>query len=311
MRWPWQRKTKTAELVLGIELHNQQVFAVVRNAHGVIACYRPPVDEQGTLGLESWLREHGWQELETTVSLDPLDYETHLIEAPNVADDELNDAVRFRIKDVLSQPVEQCVLQTYRLASDAYRGRSAMVMVVATRRDWVQQWVDWCKQQSLTLQAITITELSLLHIVAQLEPETSVGVLRLNANDSVLYVYQSGSLYLTRKLEVCADALQPVANEGAFELVNDPHFDRLTLEMQRSLDYFESQLGVGAIGQIWVLLPDHQLDDSRLVELEQVLNLPVRTLSLETQFNHSEDGLPLTAALVTALGASLSYELDD
>ncbi|MBE0482521.1 MAG: hypothetical protein IBX52_03370 [Bacterioplanes sp.] len=311
MRWPWQRKTTSAELVLGIELHQQQTFAVVRNAHGVIACYRPAVDEQGTAGLEAWLRAHQWQHLDTTLSLDPQDYETHLIEAPNVADDELNDAVRFRMKDVLSQPVEQCVLQTFRLADDAYRGRSSMAMVVATRRDWVQQWVHWCEQQCLNLQAITIAELSLLHIVGQLEPETSVGVLRLNGSDSVLYVYQNGSLYLTRKLEVGADALTPMANDGAFELVNDPQFDRLTLEMQRSLDYFESQLGVGAIGQVWVLLPDHQPDDSRLVELEQVLNLPVRTLSLETQFNHSEDGLPLTASLVTALGASLSYELDD
>lgn len=247
MRWPWQRKTTSAELVLGIELHQQQTFAVVRNAHGVIACYRPAVDEQGTVGLEAWLREHQWQHLDTTLSLDPQDYETHLIEAPNVADDELNDAVRFRMKDVLSQPIEQCVLQSFRLADDAYRGRSSMAMVVATRRDWVQQWVHWCEQQSLNLQAITIAELSLLHIVGQLEPETSVGVLRLNGTDSVLYVYQNGSLYLTRKLEVGADALTPMANDGAFELVNDPQFDRLTLELQRSLDYFESQLGVGAI----------------------------------------------------------------
>ena len=83
----------------------------------------------------------------------------------------------------------------------------------------------------------------------------------------------------------------------------------LALEMQRSMDYFESQLGLGAVSQLWMLKSDLVDVTDALGELEERVNTPVRLMSLESSFNRQEDDRPLTASLTVALGGALSYEL--
>ena len=85
--------------------------------------------------------------------------------------------------------------------------------------------------------------------------------------------------------------------------------DVLALELQRSMDYFESQLGLGAVDQLWVMRPDFSDITETLLDLEEYLNTPVGVLSLESHFNRQEDNRPLTASLAMALGGALSYEL--
>lgn len=57
--------------------------------------------------------------------------------------------------------------------------------------------------------------------------------------------------------------------------VNEQQVQNLILEVQRSLDYYESQLGMGQITQLWVMSGDHNL--ASLVEAMQ----PVLTANIE------------------------------
>jgi len=310
MRWPWQKQKSDRSRCLGIEVHNGQAFAVLRDQSGVIEQYIPEAEEQGLEALSSWIEQHQLQGVGVTISLDHRDYELHLVEAPAVPDEELSDALRFRMKDLVSQPIETKVVQAFRLPADAYRGRMDMAFAAAIDKTRVKEVVDWCEQNQLQLSEITIPELSILHLVAEMEPETSVGVLRIDQTEGVLYLFQDGGLYLTRPLAVGTNDLGLNQNvEGELTLETESRMEKLALELQRSMDYFESQLGMGTVGQIWVLMPDSIEIDDALPELEQAVNTPISTLSLDSSFNRTQPMVPLTASLATALGGSLSYEL--
>ena len=310
MRWPWQKKSSNYTYCLGIELNQGNAFAVLRDATGVVDSYASEQDKEGLQGLSQWLASKRYGRISVTVCLDQSRYELQLVDAPPVADDELSDALGFRIRDLIGESAENKLLQAFPLPGDAYRGRMSMAFAAIADRDYLRDIVKWCRDENLELQTMTIDELSLLNLVAALEPETSVGVLRLEPKEGMIYLYQDGALYFTRHLNFGTDDLMPEeAQVGDFTLENSSRSDMLTLEVQRSMDYFESQLGLGSIGQLWVLPPDTVTIDNVLIELEGNVNTPVRLLSLETAFNRQLTESPLTASYAAALGGTLSYEL--
>ena len=310
MRWPWLKQKSDQSRCIGVELHNGQAFAVLRDTTGVIQSFQPEAGEQGIEALNRWLDQHQLHNLAVTISLDQRDYELHLVEAPNVPDEELSDALCFRLKDMVTQPIESKALQAFRLPQDAYRGRMDMAFAAVIDRSCIEQLVEWAQQQQLYLSEITIPELSILQLVAAMEPETSVGVLRLDNKEGVFYLFQQGGLYMTRAIGVGTDDLGlSDAHEGELTLETDSRLENLALEVQRSMDYFESQLGMGSVGQIWAMVPDDIEMDTVLPELEQAVNTPIRTLALDSAFNRMPAPSSLTASLATALGGSLSYEL--
>ncbi|UXD86553.1 hypothetical protein [Thalassolituus hydrocarboniclasticus] len=308
MRWPWQKKSLQDSRCLGIELHQGKGFAVLREAGVVRECYRPAETDQGLDGLATWIAAQQLRGVSTVLSLDALDYELHLVEAPAVSDDELADALRFRMRDLLPQGAEKKVIQGFRLPADAYRRRLEMAFAAVIDHRRVKDLVRWCEQQELALHSITIPELSLLHLVAEVAPETAVGVLRLDAEDGMIYLYRDGGLYLSRRLNTGTQSLGGHAvAEGGFSLESDSRIDALALDIQRSLDYFDSQLGMGMVGQIWVLVPDNADVSELLPELERSVNIPVRSLLLDS-VARQQGGEDLTASLAIALGNALLIE---
>ncbi len=307
---PWFKHKSDNSRCLGIELHNGQAFAILRDPTGVIECCSTQAGSDALAEISQWIEQHQLQHLPLVVSLDHQDYELHLLDAPNVPDHELSDALRFRVKDMITQPIEQKVVQGFRLPADAYRGRMDMAFAAVIDRQRIQQLVDWAQELHLELQEITIPELSILQLVAALEPEASVGVLRLDNKEGVFYLYQDGGLYMTRHIDVGVDDLGlDDVSEGELALETDSRLENLALEIQRSMDYFESQLGMGSVGQIWAMVPDAVEIDAIIPELEAAVNTSIRTLSLDSTFNRMSPPDSLTASLATALGGSLSYEL--
>ncbi|WP_430461572.1 hypothetical protein ACQUQU_01995 [Thalassolituus sp. LLYu03] len=307
MGWFGRRQQQAADHrgCLGIELHRGRAFAVLSGDDGIRQTYTPGADEQGLGGLEQWLREQQLAGVPVVISLDTLDYQLHLVEAPPVPDDELADAIRFRLRDLIPASRDDLLVQAMRLPADAYRGRMDMAYAAVVERPVIGELVRWCRHQHLQLDSITIPELSLLQLVAEYEPESAIGVLRLDDHEGVIYLYRDGALYLTRKLNIGVKALLSVPDAQGFSLDTGSQTDALALEIQRSLDYFDSQLGMGMVSEIWMLTPDGDDLSEQLPVLEASINTPVRPLSPE-QFNRAGDE-PLTASLTMALGNALVY----
>ena len=84
-------------------------------------------DAQAAL-LEKTVSERALQGLPANVLLHPSEYQMFLLEAPEVPPQELRDAMRWRIKDMISQSLDDVVIDCFALPEDAYRGR--------TRSNW-------------------------------------------------------------------------------------------------------------------------------------------------------------------------------
>lgn len=311
MGLPWLGKDQASvrpAAQVGVCLHYQRASAVVWADNRVQAWFQSEVGGNATEALSQWLKTQP-PRLPLVVTLDPEVYELQLVEAPPVDDAELADALRFRLRDLLpADAAERNVIQAFRLPADAYRGRLDMVFAAIAQRAALRSLVDWCFKQSQRLRQITVPELALLHVVAELAPETAVAVLRLDDDDGMIFLYASGALYLTRRIGTGLRALGVGVPPGAgMSLSNEAPLEALALDIQRSLDYFDSQQGMGLIGQVWVLPPEQPGLDDLLPALEKNLNVPLRLLHCS---DWAAADMPLNAGLLTAIGGALSHELD-
>lgn len=93
--------------------------------------------------------------------------------------------------------------------------------------------------------------------------------------------------------------------------VNEQQVQSLVLDVQRSLDYYESQLGMGQITQLWLMAGDKDL--SNLVEeLQPALTATVEQPNIKEKLSQgagihvSDKGADINDS-VTALGGALAY----
>jgi MSHA biogenesis protein MshI len=308
----WLHTKKTAQGCLGIELNHGRAWAVHRTDRGVISSYLPSEDDDGLASLGEWIKDQKLTGIPVVVCLDSTRYELQLVESPPVPAEELSDAMGFRLAELVSDDVSDKVLQAFPLPSDAYRGRMTMAFAAITERSYLKEIVTFCREYELKLDQIIINEMSALNLLASVDPDDSVAVLRLEADAGVIYLYRNGALYFTRQISLGTDDLGLSSlnvSEGGMMMQPNSRIDVLALELQRSMDYFESQLGLGAIGQLWVMKPDNIDVTDALGEIEDRINTPVRLMSLESAFNRQEDEIPLTASLAMALGGALGYDL--
>mgnify|MGYP003298325854 CR=1 FL=1 len=308
----WLHTKKTAQGCLGIELNHGRAWAVHRTDRGVISSYLPSEDDDGLASLGEWIKDHKLTGIPVVVCLDSTRYELQLVESPPVPAEELSDAMGFRLAELVSDDISDKVLQAFPLPSDAYRGRMTMAFAAITERSYLKEIVTFCREYELKLDQIIINEMSALNLLASVDPDDSVAVLRLEADAGVIYLYRNGALYFTRQISLGTDDLGLSSlnvSEGGMMMQPNSRIDVLALELQRSMDYFESQLGLGAIGQLWVMKPDNIDVTDALGEIEDRINTPVRLMSLESAFNRQEDEIPLTASLAMALGGALGYDL--
>jgi hypothetical protein len=84
-------------------------------------------------------RDVGLQDTVCSLVLAPELYALSLIERPAVPDDELNEAVRWRIQESLEFPVDEARLDTFALPESALRDQS-MVFVAAMLNDGCGWW---------------------------------------------------------------------------------------------------------------------------------------------------------------------------
>ena len=128
-----------------------------------------------------------------------------------------------------------------------------MVNLVAARKSLVQELVNLVNDAGLKLQKIDIAELALRNFAAGLDTgNVGVAVVHLRDRYGQMVVCRGETLYLSRRLELSYDDLQDASKQ-------EEAVQSLALEMQRSMDYFESQLGQAPPSSIRLVARDSVL----------------------------------------------------
>ena len=174
-------------------------------------------------------------------------YQLLLVEAPDVPEEELRAAVRWRIKELLDFHVDDAVIDVFEMPEQSRGGTTRMMYAVAAREEAVRGQADLATAAGLQLDAIDIPELCMRNLTAQLdEDQYGVAFLYLGDKHGFLTVTRQGVIYLTRHVDTGVQTLAE-ADGLRSELVAG-----LALEIRRSLDYFESHYDQKPISSLYV-----------------------------------------------------------
>lgn len=188
--------------------------------------------------LATLVSDRGWAGADTTLVL-PLDqYQVFQLERPEGVDEsELGDALKWKLKDFLDFNPSDAVSDVFPFPEDASRGRGNLVNVVAARKSLVSELVALVERCGLALIAIDIAELALRKLIPRIDPDhRGAALVHLRERFGQMIVCKGQTLYLSRRLDVTSDDLRDASSQ-------ENAVQSLALEMQRSLDYYESQLG--------------------------------------------------------------------
>lgn len=188
--------------------------------------------------LRKLVDQQGWSGAAATLIL-PLDqYQVFQLERPEGIDDsEVGDALKWKLKDFLDFNPSEAVSDVFPFPQDASRGRGELVNVVAARKSLVRELVELVNSCQLELVGIDIGELALRGMIARLDSAgRGAALVHMRARFGQMIVCKGNVLYLSRRLDVTADDLADASRQ-------EQALQSLALEMQRSLDYYESQLG--------------------------------------------------------------------
>lgn len=177
------------------------------------------------------------------------------VEAPDVPLAELRAAVRWQIKDLIDFHIDDAVLDVFDAPASGADQRQHDLYVVVSRMTSVKQHINLLQEAELNLTTIDIPELVLRNI-ATCCPQDKAGIVfvYLNKDKGVITITRDGTLYLARGLDIGYQDLA-LSAEKSGELSLDeynPEFDRVALEIQRSLDFYDRHFSQSTVGKIFV-----------------------------------------------------------
>ena len=266
------------------------------------ACDFAPWPEDGDRAglLAGKVREHRLGRRACTTVMDLGDYTVLSVEAPDVPPDELRAAIRWQIKDLIDFHIDDAVIDVFDAPPSGASGRQNMLYVVVSRISQVRERVDLLQEAEANLTTIDIPELVLRNLCARLpEDETGVAFVYLTRERGLLVITRQSTLYFARTLEMGFASLA----DG-----DSGQYDRLVLEVQRSLDYYDRYFVQPPVAGL-VLAPCEAPLPGLTDYLHDSLGLAVRSLDLNEVIacDHEMDAAT-QARCLPAIGAALRQE---
>lgn len=261
--------------------------------------------------LASLVEEYHLADTPCTSLVQPGEYSLLLIEAPDVEASELRSAVRWRIKDMIDFHIDDAIIDVFDIPGQQDRGRPPMMYVVAARESAVRSRVELLQQSGLDVSIIEVPELAQRNIAAML-PEDIAGValLYLSQQGGLITLTRQSVLYLSRMIDVGYDALAQFSGTGTEELppAVQAALDTIILEVQRSLDYYESHFSQPPIKTLVIATTDN-VSEAVTTYLNSQLGITVRLLDLSVLL---DTGVKMDGELqlhgLTSIGAALREE---
>lgn len=234
--------------------------------------------------IRAWALARGALEVPCQVVLHPSYYSLYFVERPEgIEDDDVDDAVRWKVRDLIDESLDNVIIDTFPVPEDAFNGRSSMLYAVSARRALIEEIASTLEDVGLQIEGIDITELAAGNVLARLDGDgRSTAMLRMRKSDGLINLSEGGNLYVTRHIDTSLTQLAVADEEKQYEVL-----DELLLEVQRSLDYFDTQIGKGQVRQFY-LAPMRAELDSVHEHLQNNLGVPIRELDINEIFETPE-----------------------
>jgi MSHA biogenesis protein MshI len=207
-------------------------------------------------------------------------YNLLLVEAPDVQPSELRAAIRWRIKDLIDFHVDDAVVDVFEVPNQKTVGRNSLMYAVVARASWVKQRIDALTEAGVNLTVVDIPELALRNM-ASLLPEDVGGVvlLFLDRQSGLITVTRQSILYLSRRIDLGFESFPEGTGEPGTDADIRRRLDRIVVELQRSLDYYESHFSQPAVSSV-VIAPLPRMAQGMPEYIGQQLGLSARYMDI-------------------------------
>ena len=174
-------------------------------------------------------------------------YQLLQTDIPDVPDAEIEDTLKFKAVDLIQTPLSESAIAISRFPKEAFRGRLKMAYIIAANRTELENIQDQFGLQGLKLGSIDIVDMAMRNLVALASNKPCYAAFSLGKRKSSINCYFQGHLCLQRDIDI--GSLDLVSGNNSNNALSSSQRElsmaTLTLEVQRSLDYFESQLALG------------------------------------------------------------------
>jgi len=257
---------------------------------------------ESRLLLSEGCRKRGVESCPAVCVLEMGCYQLLQVAPPDVPANELREAIRWQIGDLIDYPPEEAVVDFFHIPRGNQRQRARTAYVVAAHRDRVEERVGWMQEARLKIRAIDIPELVLSNLLNHI-PDTgrSVGFLYFEADSGLIIISSGRELCLARNLPFGTSSLTVEASRL------EPTVNAIALEIQRSFDFYERTFAQMPVASL-VVAPREFDSDALLTGLHTSLGIDVTMLDLQ-QIVECPDSLPSHAGrCLLAIGAALRSE---
>lgn len=218
-----------------------------------------------------------------TTSLRFGEYQFLQVEPPDVPAEEFKEAMRWRIKDLVDFPVDKATLDVLEVPVVAEQGaRSRQAFVACAPNDLIAARIRLLQQAKIDLDVIDVAETAQRNLATLFETSgRGIALIAFSAEGGLLTFNFQGELFALRRLDISLTQLVEAEGEDRLAL-----FDRIVLELQRSLDTFEHQHHYVSLTKLLVMpLPE---DNGLAAYLAQNLDVPVEAADLSQVLDFSK-----------------------
>lgn len=242
----WQKKATSIDL--GVYVCTDKLWV-----------YAPATDDQAEKWLSFELQNEQWQtafaalahtfpNARLQIVLVSSCYQLLVADKPNVNAEELPQALLWSIKDMVTIPVPQIHLDYFEPPLPSNK-----ISVVVVTKDYLVNLVQAIHGQGLSVAGISIEELAMTNLFID-DNQARLIVSHHTGQELLLTVVKQGQLYMQRRVRGFMQLDKTDVDQLHYGLA-----DNLSLEIQRSMDYFESQLRQAPVASI-ELLADGAVD---------------------------------------------------
>jgi len=248
-------------------------------------------------------KELGLKRSHCTTLLPDNDYTLMLTDTPKVPPNELISAIRWQVKDLIDWPVDETTFEIFPAPVAADISAQKSTYVLAANNEGIQKCADLLSAAKINLQSIDTHEMALRNIGMLLpEVEQGIAILWLNNINGTLIIIRNGEIHLTRTISLGLDKLSD-------QLDQESNSDILVLEIQRSLDYYETRFQTSPIPSIMLAPGIITVAPWLPSAIKQSLGLKAPEIKLEDHLKNNTDApTVLPSDYFIAIGAALRHE---
>jgi MSHA biogenesis protein MshI len=275
----FKRKRRPGWLALGLYPDRVDVVHISRGngKPQITLCdsYRKEGSDSATLARLR--RELKLDQYRCTTLLKTEDFQVHQIDAPAVPAAEMKIAARWRVKEIIDYPLDAATVDVLDIPVDRNApARNHSAYAITARNSVIGACVKPFNEADVALDAIDIPDLAQRNVAALFEAkDRGIAMLGFYEKEGVLTFTSGGELYVARRIEITLAQLMDADAEHRAQ-----YFERIALELQRSLDNFDRQYSYVPVAKL--LLAPLPRDIGLQQYLAANIYVPVESVDLGT-----------------------------